>query len=199
MDITFNSKQAADTAKKLVSGIGAVLSEVASDASNVFKTAEKLRPELTTLVLSAIELEPASVTKIRKLVTEMRSGQKPTQDEFSSAIDSLLSSGLASETEVKGRKLIAITEEGKTELAAVREPGSKKESGDSESEGKNTWTFDWAFQNNQIEVLRSAKRLSSAVMDVAANGTEKQQLLAAAELEKVRKRIHAILAGTQLD
>lgn len=199
MEITFNSDQAAKTAKKLVSGLGAVLSEVASEAPQVFKRDEKTQPNLEQLVLSAIELEPASVTRIRKLVAEMRGGQKPNPEEFNSAIESVVQSGLANEIEAKGRKLLAITDEGKKSLAESREASSKTGSDAESRQNNSSWSLDWAFPANQLEVLRSAKRLSSAVMDVAANGTEKQQLLAAAELEKVRKRIHAILAGTKLD
>ena len=199
MEITFNSDQAAKTAKKLVSGFGAVLSEVASEAPKVFKRDEKTRPNLEQLVLSVIELEPASVTKIRKLVAEMSGGQKPNPEEFNSSIDSVVQSGLANEIEAKGRKLLAITDQGKKALAESREASSKTHSDAESRQNNSSWSLDWAFPANQLEVLRSAKRLSSAVMDVAANGTDKQQLLAAAELEKVRKRIHAILAGTKLD
>lgn len=199
MEIKINTGQASKTAKKLLAGIGELLSEASTDISEIFKSHTDQQTTLENLLLSAVEAEPASKTKLRKLVSEAQNGRRPAPNEFDSALEAALAAGFITELAKGTKTLLKLTESGAKRLEELRAPKAPSDGSQAaEREGK-TMTMDWALKTNQIEVLRSAKRLGSAVMDVAQNGTEKQQLLAAAELEKVRKRIHAILAGTQLD
>ena len=199
MEIKINTGQASKTAKKLLAGIGELLSEASTDFSEIFKSQTDQPATLENMLLSALEAEPASKTKLRKLVAEAQNGQRPAPNEFDSALEAALAAGFIIEATKNAKTLLKLSEPGAKRLEELRAPKAPSDGADAAEREGRKMSLDWALKTNQIEVLRSAKRLGSAVMDVAQNGTEKQQLLAAAELEKVRKRIHAILAGTQLD
>ncbi len=184
-----SSQENFDIGRKLIISVSNAVAEAAAAAAkNLGESQSKTtEPQLVDQILTALEQGPLSTVSLRKKISDLNAGIRPSQDELNTTITNLISQGLVSE-QVKGeRKFYELTELG-AKQASKPEPTQAQSSSSKCNCG-----------NHSLGTLKAAQRLSSVVLDVTTNGTREQQHLAAKELEHARTRILQILADKEID